>query len=238
MLMKDGDRRGFKFSAGSRRAFSARRPRLVERAQHPLLSGEVHHVPPPVVVVGLEGEGGRLSIQIDQLDAAASAEAPIVVPVGRQFTFNGNQDPSKGPVNWGMKGSRWQKYFEVTGEGWNDKKVEKRSNAWYSTRHEKLKLRLGIAQWVCRTWNAVHGDTPYELQSVELLMYGYDLARKLTPPWTSDDVVVEQLFSHDCFEFRDQFKDLVDGENYNATDTRSIEGDTRWTGRKDKATAA
>mmetsp|Transcript_31168 Transcript_31168/g.98373 ORF Transcript_31168/g.98373 Transcript_31168/m.98373 type:complete len:456 (-) Transcript_31168:1034-2401(-) len=62
-------RRGFKFSAGSRRAFSARRPRLVERAQHPLLSGEVHHVPPPVVVVGLEGEGGRLSIQIDQLYA-------------------------------------------------------------------------------------------------------------------------------------------------------------------------
>ena len=174
----------------------------------------------------------------DEQCAAASAEAPIVVPVGRQFTFNGNQDPSKGPVNWGMKGSRWQKYFEVTGEGWNDKKVEKRSNAWYSTRHEKLKLRLGIAQWVCRTWNAVHGDTPYELQSVELLMYGYDLARKLTPPWTSDDVVVEQLFSHDCFEFRDQFKDLVDGENYNATDTRSIEGDTRWTGRKDKATAA
>ena len=55
--------------AARRRALSARRGRLVERAQHPLLSGEVHRVPPPVVVVGLEGEGGRLSIQIDQLDA-------------------------------------------------------------------------------------------------------------------------------------------------------------------------
>ena len=75
-------------------------------------------------------------------------------------------------------------------------------------------MRYHLAQWVCRTWNGVHKDTPYELQYVEIITYLYDLQSKQEPPWTEDDVSSESLFTHDCFSFRDDFSDLVDGEDF------------------------
>ena len=191
----------------------------------------------------------------DEQCAAAPAHAPIVVPVGRQFTFDDNQDRSKGPVNWGMKGSRWQKYFELVVENWNDYKDKNDSDKdekgsdkdekaselekWYVVRDEKLKLRLGVARWVCRTWNTVHGDTPYELHAVEIVFYAYDLKKKVTPPWTADDVIGEKLFRHECSKRYDEFDDLLDGEKYkNATVTNSKEEDTRSAEAKDKVTVA
>ena len=106
-------------------------------------------------------------------------------------------------------------------------------------RDEKLKLRLGVARWVCRTWNTVHGDTPYELHAVEIVFYAYDLKKKLTPPWTADDVIGEKLFRHECSKRYDEFDDLLDGEKYkNATVTNSKEEDTRSAEAKDKVTVA
>lgn len=64
---------------------------------------------------------------------------------------------------------RWGKYFESVVMGWDDLPEQSTQREFERKQQERLRLKLG--RWICRSWNAVHGNTDFEVRNFTFNIY-------------------------------------------------------------------